>query len=448
MPGAATRRPFIGCGSASLGDRLSPAFALADSGEIDYLVFDRVGEMSMAAFEARRTADPAQGYDRSLADVVRGLARFLGSGGVAIGSFAGANPAAATRCAIDAARALGLHGIAVAALYGDNVLAQVRDANVELDRLGCRFADVADRVTSAYAYIGADGIVDALRDDARIVIGGRLADSSMATAALVDASGLALDDWPALAVGTMAGHLLEGGSGITGGGFADPPFRPAVPGYAPLGFPLARIDGDTIHLTKLADAAGTVTPATVASRILYETQDPASYLTPDVHVDFTDVTAEEIGPDLVAVSGVRGLPAPPTLRVIVTVRVGWKAVTEVSYGGPGCLTRAQLAEEILRQRLADTGVETGKLRFDYHGISALFGAGVARDEPDEVRLRVAALCDDRRHARAVCEEAALLYFDRPAGMGATQSSVTEAQVGVATSLPRGSVRVEHEVVVT
>ncbi len=45
-----------------------------------------------------------------------------------------------------------------------------------------------------------------------------------------------------LAAGTLAGHLLECGSQITGGYFADPPYK-VVPGMADIGYPIAEIVG-------------------------------------------------------------------------------------------------------------------------------------------------------------------------------------------------------------
>ncbi len=78
---------------------------------------------------------------------------------------------------------------------------------------------------------------------ADIVVTGRVADSALALGPLIHAFGWKADDWHRLAAGTLAGHLLECGSQITGGYFADPPYKD-VPGMAEIGYPIAEIDAD------------------------------------------------------------------------------------------------------------------------------------------------------------------------------------------------------------
>ena len=51
------------------------------------------------------------------------------------------------------------------------------------------------------------------------------------------------DDWPRLAGGTAAGHLLECGGQVTGAYFADPGFK-EVPNLADCGYPIAEVGSD------------------------------------------------------------------------------------------------------------------------------------------------------------------------------------------------------------
>ena len=157
----------------------------------------------------------------------------------------------------------------------------------------------ATEIIAANLYLGAEPIAQALDQGADIVVTGRVADSALALGPLIHAFGWKLDDWGRLAAGTLAGHLLECGSQITGGYFADPPFK-TVSGMADLGYPIAEIDPDGgMVITKPAATGGRVDRFTVIEQLLYEIHDPSAYLAPDVVLDVTDVTVEEVAPDRV-----------------------------------------------------------------------------------------------------------------------------------------------------
>ena len=86
-------------------------------------------------------------------------------------------------------------------------------------------------------------------------------------------------------------------------------------------------------------------------QLLYEIHDPSAYLAPDVVLDITDVTVEEVAPDRVRVSGARGKPAPETLKATVCVDGGALGEAEISYAGPNAAARARLAAETIRERM-------------------------------------------------------------------------------------------------
>src|SRR5262249_14492550 len=151
--------------------------------------------------------------------------------------------------------------------------------------------------------------------------------------------------------GTLAGHLLECGSQVTGGYFADPPYK-VVPGMAELGYPIAEIDGSgDIVITKPPGTGGRVDRLTVTEQILYEIHDPAAYLAPDVVLHITRVPVEEVARDRARVSGARGRPAPPTLKATVCIDGGMLGEAEISYAGPNAAARARLAAETVRERM-------------------------------------------------------------------------------------------------
>ncbi|ANZ27817.1 unknown function protein DUF1446 [Rhodococcus aetherivorans] len=433
----------IGSGSAYANDRLETAAAMADSGRVRYMGFDCLAERTMALAQIRRLRDPSAGQDERISALVPILRRFLASGGRVVGNFGAANPdAAAAEFAVNL-RALGLGGTRIGIIRGDDVRDAVTAADVALPELGTTTRALADRIVSANAYIGADPIVDCLRQDAQIVLGGRIADPSLFVGPICHELGWSLDDWDRVGTATLAGHLLECGVHSTGGNFEDPPYR-VVPDPHNLSFPLAEIDDDELIVTKLDGTGGAVDLRTTRTQLYYEIHDPARYLTPDVTADFSDVRIEQAGPDRVRLSGARGSARPDTLKVLVGVDLGYKAVAEISYGGPGCVDRARRAEEIVRRRLEPIRAQIDELRIELHGVDTLFGDRIAGGEPAEVRLRLAARALDPDVAKAAAYEVEYLYFG-PAGGGGVVTSVVPAVVVTPALLPRSEVPLSVEV---
>jgi hypothetical protein len=419
---------------------------LAASGEVDYLMFDRLGELTMTQATLRRIEDPSKGFDRNVAPILCALGDFLGRGGIVVGSFGQANVPAALGEVVSAGRAAGLKGVRIGALHGGDVLDYLKRQNTEIPGLHCRIGDLGDQVICAHAYLGAEGLCQLLSDGAQFIITGRVADPSLAVAIGCDAMGWSQTNWTQAAMATMAGHMLQGGSSITGGGFADPPFR-EVPGLDALGFPYVVLSDDAVEITKLPQSGGMVTVETVKCRIGYEIGDPSTYLTPDVTLDMSDIDAQSCGQDRVRLTGMSGRERPEMLRVLVGVRRGWKAISEISIGGPGCFERTRLAEQLIRERLKSYCDEIVDMRFDVHGISALFGKlRKAPPELNEIRLRVAAHCKSRAAARTVCDEAGMVYFDRPAGVGGPQARIVEALGVYGVPLEREAASIACEVV--
>jgi hypothetical protein len=133
------------------------------------------------------------------------------------------------------------------------------------------------------------------------------------------------------------------------------------------------------------------------------------------------------------------------LKVLVGLDLGWKAVGEISYAGPGCVERARRGEEIVRRRLASLADEIEEVRYDLVGLSSLTEGVIAAGPPAEVRLRVAARCRSRGAAEQVVYESELLYFG-PAGAGGATGSVVPALGVTPAYLPRSEVHLEAELV--
>ena len=352
-----------------------------------------------------------------------------------------ANPTAAAAVVRRLARELGCSGLRIAAVTGDDAIDVVRGGAFTIDDTGEPVAVLGDRLISATVYLGAGPVIEALEQGARVVVTGRVADPSLFLGPLVHEFGWGRDDWAALGRGTLVGHLLECAGQITGGYFADPGVKD-VTGLARLGFPLAEVseDGSAI-VTKVPGSGGCVTPATCKEQLLYEIQDPAAYLTPDVVADFSRVRIEEAGPDRVHVSGADGRPQPETLKVSLGYRDGFVGMGEISYAGPGAVARGRLAGAIVAERFRLTGLTPGEVKIDLIGVNALHGDRMAAGagDPYEVRLRVAARTTSATDATRVGHEVEALYTNGPAGGGGATRSVREVLALASTRISRALV---------
>ncbi|HFT8010109.1 acyclic terpene utilization AtuA family protein [Burkholderia cenocepacia] len=436
------RRVRIGAGAGYSGDRIEPAVELAEHGQLDYLVFECLAERTIAIAQQARRNDPALGYDPLLDARMHAVLPVAAARRVRIVSNMGAaNPRAAARRTAQIAQSLGIAGLKVAAVEGDDVLDVVLRGAFRFEESGDAVAAYRDRIVSANAYLGAAPIVDALAAGADVVLTGRVADPSLFAAPLIHAFGWRMDDWDRLGQATVVGHLLECAGQVTGGYFADPGYKD-VPNLARLGFPIGEVAADgAVVITKVPHAGGRVSAATCKEQLLYEIHDPARYLQPDVVADFTRVAVAEEAADRVRVTGGRGTARPDTLKVSVAYVDGWIGEGQISYGGPGALARARLALDIVRERLALTGVAARELRFDLIGVDALYGDATpaVRGEPAEVRVRVAGRAANAAEAARIGNEVETLYTNGPAGGGGAFKSTREVIAVQSVLLPRAAV---------
>ncbi|MBK3432211.1 MULTISPECIES: acyclic terpene utilization AtuA family protein [unclassified Pseudomonas] len=431
----------IGSGAGYSGDRIEPAVELAEHGDLDYLVFECLAERTIALAQQARISDPQGGYDPLLAERMRRVLPFVGQRAGrrrlrVITNMGAANPLAAAGEVRRIAGELGL-GLKVVAVVGDDVL-HTLSAEQLLDN-GQTVGALGERLISANAYLGVEGILNALHADADVVITGRVADPSLFLAPQMFEFGWAFDDWPRLGRGTLVGHLLECAGQVSGGYFVDPGFKD-VEDLARLGFPLAEVDADgNAVITKVAGSGGRVSHATCAEQLIYEVHDPAAYLTPDVTADFSQVGFVEEGVDRVRAQGASGRARPEQLKVSVGYLDGWIGEGQMSYGGPGAVARAELAREVVLKRLALIGVNMQDLRAELIGMDSLHGLR-SSVEPWEVRLRVAARCDERSDAVRIGNEVETLYTNGPAGGGGASKSVRQVVAVASLLLSREAVK--------
>lgn len=419
----------IGAGAGYSGDRIEPAVELAEHGALDVLVFECLAERTVALAQLARQRDPDAGFDPFFTERLEAVLPACAANGTKIVTNMGAaNPLAAGREAARVARTLGLT-LRIAAITGDDVTDLIRAGPARpLIETDGHVGDVAGRMISANAYLGAWPVADALAGGADLVITGRIGDPAMFLAPIAHAFGWRRNDWRLLGCGTAVGHMLECAGQATGGYYADPGVK-EVPGLARLGFPIAEVAEDgTAVITKVAGSGGRVDVDICAEQLLYEVHDPARYLQPDLVADFSRVTLVDAGPDRVAIARANGAPPTDTLKVSIGYRDSFIGEGEISYRGEGASARAELAIAIVRERLALTGMRLTELHADTIGT-----------EPGEVRIRVAGRAGNGQDAARIGREVEALYTNGPAGGGGARTMTREVIAVVSTLLERSLV---------
>lgn len=440
----------IGCGAGFSGDRLEPAIVLAERGELDYLVLECLAERTIALAQKRKMKDPGKGYDPLLERRIESLLPLLLKNKVRlITNMGAANPLAGARKIVEIANKLDLK-VKVAAVTGDDVFDRLNTAALTMENN--QPLSSYGELISANAYLGVDGILQGLKENADIIITGRVADPSLFLAPMIHEFGWSTNDYDLLGKGTVIGHLLECAGHITGGYFADPVKKP-VDGMHALGHPFADISNDgSAIISKVQGTGGMVNLRTAKEQLLYEVVDPFNYLTPDVNADFTSVKLKEVGVDKVEVTGGAGKIRPSAYKISVGYKAFWLGEGEISYAGSSAVERARLAGEIIAKRFSE-GLVLSKqpitgIRVDYIGINSVHRSDQKSNfsPPYEVRLRVAGKAQDADDAALIGEEVEALYTNGPAAGGGVRKLVNEVVGIVSTLIDRTNIEAQVTVI--
>jgi hypothetical protein len=332
--------------SGFYGDRLSAAAEMVNDGPIDVLTGDWLAELTMLILARTKAKQPGGGYARSfVAQMEQVMATCLERSIKVVSNAGGLDPAACAAAVAEVATKLGL-APTIAYVNGDDLLPRLTeliDAGVDLAHFetGAPVGDTS-RFITANAYLGCWGIVEALNLGADIVVTGRVTDAAVVCGPAAWHHGWGRDDWDALAGAVVAGHVVECGAQATGGNYS---FFTEVPGMTRVGFPWAEVAADgSCVIGKHDGTGGEVSIGTVTSQLLYEIGSPA-YLGPDVSARFDTIRLEQVGPDRVRISGTRGEPPPPTLKVAMNEVGGFRSDIAVALTGLDIEAKAQLVDE-------------------------------------------------------------------------------------------------------
>ena len=434
----------IGSGAGYAGDRLEPSLELIEKGDIDYIAYECLAERTIAIAQQAKLKDPTKGYNGLLEYRMNEALPLAYKHHVKIITNMGAaNPQAALEVVAKIAKEKGIKGIKIAAVYGDDVFPKLdKYKDVTVWETGKPLKELDGEIVSANAYLGAEGIVDALRQGADVVITGRGSDPAIFMAPLIYEFGWKMDDWDKLGKGTVIGHLLECGGQSTGGYYGDPG-KKEVPEPWRLGFPLVEAyeNGDAF-ITKVPGSGGLVTEDTCKEQLCYEIHDPASYITPDCVADCSRVRFEQAGKDVVKIFGATGKPRTDSFKVSLGYKDCFIGEGEISYGGPNCVARAMVARETVDKRLKLRKVKIDELRMDIVGVDSLYrnSAPPLATQPCEVRPHVAARTKTPAEAAKIGNEVETLYTNGPAGGGGANARVSEIISVASILIPRSDSR--------
>jgi hypothetical protein len=444
----------IANGQGFWGDWLEAPVRQVEQGPIDYLVLDYLAEITMSILQKQRERDPSLGYARDIVPLIARIAPRLAERDIKVISNAGGvNPVACAQAVVEAVRAKGLRGLKVAVVTGDDIfgrLGEMLSRGIAFDDLdsGESIETIRPSILSANVYLGAFPLVEALESGAQVIIAGRSTDTALTLAPMIHEFGWATDDWDKLAAGTIAGHIIECGAQTTGGNCQVD--WQSIPGLAGIGFPIIQAYPDaSFHVTKHENTGGRVTSAVVTEQLVYELGDPANYITPDCVADFTTVRLRDDGPDRVLVSGIGGRPRPPTLKTSITYTAGWKAVGTLVYSWPDAVEKARAADQIVRRRLQDLGLQFDEIHTEILGVDACHGPAAAPNEdPPEVQIRIGVRGPHREAVDRFTRELIPLVLNGPptaTGFGEGRPPVREVVAYWSSLLPREEIQTAIEV---
>lgn len=435
------------------GDAVRATPQLLKDENVDFIVYDYLAEITMSIMARARAKDPDAGYalDFVSAAMKPNLKEIARQGVRVVSNAGGVNPQACANALRVVIADLGL-SLKVACILGDDLIGQrdkVAAHGYKEMFSGDDFPEV-EKVASINAYLGAFPVARALKEGADIVVTGRCVDSAVTLGACIDAFGWSRDDLDQLAMGSLAGHILECGPQATGGNFTDWELSNNLEN---IGYPIAAIKADgSFVCSKPAGTGGLISVGTIAEQMVYEIGDPQAYILPDVVCDFSNVTLTEVGENLVEVRGATGLPAPDTYKVCSTYADQFRGGTTMTFYGFDADKKAnKLAAAIFtasRRTLKMFGLEDySETSVELIGAESQYGANTAVANCRELSMKIAVKHADPAGISILLKECVGLALATPPGLSGFAGARPKPSPVVrlfSFALPKGNMPIQIE----
>lgn len=442
-------------GQGFWGDLLTAPVRQVREGQIDYLMLDYLAEVTMSILQKQRSRNPEFGYARDFVDLMREILPDLVEKNIKVMANAGGvNVRGCAEAVKKVAQELSLK-VKIGIIEGDDILPKLDEwmangvefINMDTDE---SLETIRDKVQSANVYIGASPLVEALQQDAQIIIGGRLTDTGLTLAPLMHEFGWSFDNWDLVSAGTIAGHIIECGGQVSGGNCQYD--WQNIPDLANIGFPIIEASPDgTFVVTKHENTGGRINIQSVKEQLLYEMGDPKSYITPDVVADFTTINLADDGENRIKVFGIKGNPKTEFYKVSIAYLSGWKAVGTLVYAYPDAFAKAKAADKILRQRLDNLGLKFDLVHTEFVGVNATHGhlSGEPSADIPEIQLRIGVRGTDKASVERFTKEIAPLILTGPpavTGFAGGRPKVEEIMAYFPALIPKSLVETKVTVI--
>ena len=410
----------IGCASGFYGDSQLAAKQLVEKGNIDYLVFDYLAEVTMAILARAKAKDENLGYAVDFVSItLNNILKTCAEKGIKIVANAGGVNVPACIAAIEnLCEQQGIQ-LKVAGIYGDDLSADIESLRQSQDfRELQTHVELPEKLASINAYLGAEPIAEALRS-ADIIVTGRVVDSAVVIGPLVHEFGWNKQQYDLLAQAALAGHIIECGAQCTGGNFTD---WHLVPDFSNMSYPIVEVSENGDFSVQIApETGGMVTPATVAEQIVYEIGDPANYLLPDVTCDFTFVQLKQIDENCVLVSGAKGFAPSNQYKVCATYVDSFKLMGQFFMGGINAADKARANLNAWVKRTENFFEQQGwgkyrNISLEMVGAEDTYGKHARTKDTREVMAKFSVHHDNRQALAFAASEIAYLATSAAPGM--------------------------------